>query len=99
MYDALQKRTAYLDALARGLEVLGVKSLISLFPEICKPAFVSDGKVSPHQVVAILRPSVNISEMDDHQRSVWGFLLNFVNKIEEAGMYIVEVLHKINNGI
>ena len=91
VYDALQKRTAYLDALARGLEVLGVKTLISLFPEICKPAFVSDGKVKPYQVVAMLRPAVDINEMNVNQRKVWGFLLNFVNKIEEAGMYIVAV--------
>ena len=37
VYDALQKRTAYLDALARGLEVLGVKTLISMFPDVCNP--------------------------------------------------------------
>ena len=40
VYDALQKRTAYLDALARSLEVLGVKTLISMFPDVCKPSFV-----------------------------------------------------------
>ena len=40
VYDALQKRTAYLDALARGLEVLGVKTALSLFPEIFKAVFV-----------------------------------------------------------
>ena len=40
MYGALQKRSAYLDALARGLEILGVKTLMNMFPEECKQAFV-----------------------------------------------------------
>lgn len=58
VYDALQKRTAYLDALSHGLEVLGVKTALSLFPEIFKAAFVSDGKVWPYQVMAMLKPAV-----------------------------------------
>ena len=43
VYDTLQKRTAYLDSLAHGLEVLGVKILISMFPDVCQPVFVCRG--------------------------------------------------------
>lgn len=88
VYDALQKRTAYLDALARGLELLGVKTAISLFPEVFKAAFVSDGKVWPYQVAAMLKPAVPIDVMDTNQTRVWRFLLNFVDKAESAGVYL-----------
>ena len=87
VYDALQKRTAYLDALARGLELLGLKTALSLFPETFKEAFVSDGRVWPYQVLAMLKPAVPVDEMDTNQARVWRFLLNFVDKAEEAGVY------------
>ena len=88
VYDALQKRTAYLDALACGLEVLGVKILISMFPDVCKPAFVWDGKVWSYQVASMMKPVPGVHNMDTNQRRVWEYLMNFVNQVKEAGMFI-----------
>ena len=56
MYDALHKRTLYLDAIGKGLDVFGIKKMISVFPEICKPAFVNDGKLLPSDVLSKLKP-------------------------------------------
>ena len=52
MYDALHKRPLYLDAIGKGLDIFGIKKMISVFPEICKPAFVSDGKLLPFKAEA-----------------------------------------------
>lgn len=56
MYDALQKRSAYLDALARGLNILGVKTLMNMFSEECKQAFVWDGRVRACEVASMMSP-------------------------------------------
>ena len=85
VYDALQKRSAYLDAFATGLDVLGVKRLISLFPELCKSAFVWDGKFTPLQVVSMMKPATPVETMDSNQKRVWGYLMKFVDTAEEEG--------------
>lgn len=41
LYEALHKRKVFLDAFGEGMEVLGVLSLIQLFPEMMKPAFTA----------------------------------------------------------
>ena len=70
VYDALQKRSAYLDAFTTGLHILGVKHLISLFPELCKSAFVWDGKITPLQVVS-MKSTTPDETMDSNQKRVW----------------------------
>ena len=66
--DALHKQKIYLDAFANGLEVLGVKSLISQFPEVFKPLFISDGKVvEAKEVVKLLKPTPSVLFMYENQ--------------------------------
>ena len=85
MYDALQKRSAYLDALARGLEILGVKTLMNMFPEECKKAFVWDGRVRACEVASMMSPVPSTDDMLPSQK-VWEFLVKFTEKAEEGGM-------------
>ena len=86
MYDALQKRSAYLDALARGLEILGVKTLMNMFPEECKKAFVWDGRVRACEVASMMSPVPSTDDMLPSQKKVWEFLVKFTEKAEEGGM-------------
>ena len=85
-YDALHKRRIYLDAFASGLEVLGVKTMISHFPETLKPLFVSLGVVKAKEVIELLKPRPNVSGMDENQHCVWDYLLAFINQCSEAGV-------------
>ena len=39
--------------------------------------------------MAMLKPAVCVDEMGINQTRVWRFLLNFVDKAEEAGMYLL----------
>ena len=89
VHDALQKRSAYLDAFANGLDVFGLKCLISLFPEVCKPAFVWDGKIRPLQVASMMNPIPTIKSMDPNQKRIWEYLMKFVDSAEEAGEIIL----------
>ena len=86
LYDALHKRIAYLDALVKGLEVLGVKNLISHFPEVLKPAFVSKGTVGATDVRRLLQPNPSTTEMDEKQHNVWQYLLSFIEGANHAGI-------------
>ena len=92
VYDALQKRSAYLDAFANGLDVFGIKQLISLFPEVCKPAFVWDGKVRPLQVASMMNPTPTVESMDLNQKRVWGYLMKFVDSAEEIGKIVYKIM-------
>ena len=85
LYDALHKRRIYLDAFASGLEVFGLKTLISHFPEILKPLFVSTGEIKPVEVIELLKPRPSVSSMDEYQRRVWGYLLAFIDRASGAG--------------
>ena len=71
------------------LDVFGMKRMISLFPEVCKPAFVWDGRVRPLQVASMMKPTSTIESMDPNQKRVWGYLMKFVDSAEEAG----EIVH------
>ena len=86
VYDALHKRSAYLDAFAQGLEVLGVKTLLNMFPEECKEAFVWDGTVRPYEVASRMIPVPVVEDMLPAQKKVWGYLMNFIENAEERGM-------------
>lgn len=83
VYDALHKRSAYLDAFAQGLEKLGVKTLMSMFPEECKKAFVWDGTVKAHEVVSMMSPVPSICDMLPGQR-VWEYLIRFIENAKEG---------------
>lgn len=86
LHDALHKRRGHLDAIASGLEVLGVKTLISHFPHIMKRAFVCAGKVSSNDVGRMFRPNPTVMKMDKEQFCVWEFLLGFFNEAAESGL-------------
>ena len=88
VYDALHKRSAYLDAFAQGLEVLGVKTLLNMFPEECKKAFVWDGRVRAYEVASRISPVPTIDDMLPEQRKVWEYLLSFIENAAEGGMFI-----------
>ncbi len=88
MYDALQKRSAYLDAFARGLEVLGVKTLLNMFPEECKKAFVWDGRVRACEVASMMSPVPSTDYMWPNQKKVWEYLMKFTENAKEGGMLI-----------
>ena len=70
VYDALHKRSMYLDAIGKGLDVL---KMIALFPEQCKPAFVSDGTISAAIVTSLLKVTEQRkdSELNDGEKRVW----------------------------
>ena len=87
IYDALHKRTIYLDAFCAGLEVMGIKTMISLFPELCKPAFVADGAITSQRVTDMLKPHLpdKREDMNDDERRVWQYLVDFVSQANEEG--------------
>ena len=60
--------------------------MISHFPELMKPLFVSDGAVGATEVIELLKPRPSVSSMDEHQCRVWGYLLAFLNQASEAGV-------------
>ena len=86
--EALNKRRIYLDAIATGLEVHGVKTLLSHFPELLKQLFVSSTKLEPNDVMKLLLSS-SIT-MDESQTRVWGYLQEFIEGCSEAG---TDMLH------
>ncbi len=55
IHNALNKLRVHLDAFSAALEVMGVKELITLFPNVMKPLFVY-GVTRAHDVVRMLRP-------------------------------------------
>ena len=83
LYDALHKRRIFLDAIGNGLEVLGMRTLISHFPEVFKAAFVSSCRLGSNDVRELLKPVTN---MDIDQIRVWGYLLMFIDQANETGM-------------
>lgn len=87
VYDALHKRSMYLDAIGKGLDVLGVRKMITLFPEQCKPAFVSDGTVSAAIVTSLLKVTEQRqdSELNDGEKRVWMYLHKFLEEASQPG--------------
>ena len=80
------KRRLHLDALAAGLEVLGIKKLFSQFPEVCKPILVSSGMLNGEIVRNLLRPVPKENDMNMDECRVWKYLLCFINNANEEGM-------------
>ena len=93
VYDALHKRSAYLDAFAQGLEVLGVKTLLYMFPDVCKKAFVWDGRVKAYEVASMMSPVPGTDDMLPSQKKVWEYLLSFIENAQEGGMLIRNLSH------
>ena len=75
----------YLDALANGLEVLGVHSLIIHFPDYFKQALVSDGSPTADNVIALLKPQPVVSLMNDCEYRIWNYLNTFLYKADNKG--------------
>ena len=86
LYDALHKRRIYLDAFASGLEVLGLKTVISHFPEAFKAAFVFSGKITSSDVIKMLHPKPSTADMDESIKHVWKYLLTFLGAADERGI-------------
>ena len=87
VYDALHKRSIYLDALGKGLEVLGIRRMMTLFPEQCKPAFVSDGTISATIVISQLKVTEQRRdyELNDDEKRVWMYLHKFLEEASKPG--------------
>ena len=66
-----------------------MKTVISLFPELCKPAFVADGAVISQRVIDMLKPHLadKRETMNDDERRVWEFLVDFANHATKEGIY------------
>ena len=75
----------YLDALANGMEVLGVHSLITNFPDHFKQAFVSDGSLKADDVIVLLKPEPVVSLMNDCEYRLWSYLNTFLYKADSKG--------------
>ena len=88
LYDALHKRRIYLDAFASGLEVFGLKTIISHFPEVFKAAFVCSGRVTSSNVIKMLQPNPNAANMNENVKRVWEYLMTFLNGATEKGIAI-----------
>ena len=60
---------------------MGVKTIISLFPGLCKAAFVVDGAVTSQRVIDMLKPhpADQRETMNNDERGVWEFLVDFGN--------------------
>ena len=80
------KRRLHLDALAKGLEVLGVKKLFLYFPEVCKPVLVSSGVIDGESVMNLLRPQPKEKDMNMNELRVWKYLLCFIDNATEEGI-------------
>ena len=77
-YDVLQKRKAFLDAFAEGLEVFHLKTAVNLFPALFEPLFVSSGKCSPDDVLGILDFS---DTLVGHRERVANYLKAFISEL------------------
>ena len=71
--------------MAKGLEVLGVQTLISNFPAMCRSVLVSDGIIDGGKVTSILRPHPTESALGSEEHQVWQYLLSFINNASEEG--------------
>ena len=78
----------HLDALAAGLEVLGLKKLFSQFPQVCKPILVSSGVLDGESVRSLLRPQPKENDMNTDELRVWKYLLFFIDNASEEGTYV-----------
>ena len=78
LHNALNKLRVHLDAFVDGLEVMGVKELISLFPNVMKPFFVHEGATRTNDVVKMLRPHPPMVQMNPSELHVWQYLLPFI---------------------
>lgn len=97
LHETLHKRRGFLDEIASGLEVMGVKTLMSHFPNIIKPAFVFEGEVKANDVERMLRPNPAVNEMDRHQFCVWEFLLAFIAEAEQSGKFVLGFKYQTDN--
>ena len=52
--------------------------MIYHFPDVFKPAFVFSGQVSPADVLKILHPRPDESEMNEHTKRIWKYVVLFV---------------------
>lgn len=61
--------------------------MMKTFPEICKCAFVCDGKVTAEKVLSMLKPVLpqNRQDMNEDETRIMKFLTEFVNQIDEKG--------------
>ena len=89
LYDALYKRRIYLDAFASGLEVLGMHSMITYFPDQFKEAFVFNETLTGDSVVAKLEPIPQVTRMSVDEYRIWSYLLSFLHQAAEEGKSIV----------
>ncbi len=74
LHNALNKLRVHLDTFSAGLEVMGVKELITLFSNVTRA----------HDVVRMLRP--HPAKMNKEELRVWQFLLEFINGANEEGI-------------
>jgi len=86
LHEALHKRKPFLDSLADGLQVSGVWDIICHFPDVFYKAFVFSGKVTPSEVLAILKPSPDEKEMNENAKRVWKYVMEYVTRSDKKGL-------------
>ncbi len=83
LYEAMQKRKVFLDALTDGLEMFKLKTAINMFPDLLKCLFVaSDTCLRSSHVIGMLEfPRT----MDGDEERVAEYLKNCLNNFGEKG--------------
>ena len=74
-----------LDQIAEGLEGLGVLRLLQAFPDLFRPLFVSDGKVTAATLKAIIKKP---KKMTPDNFVAWQYLMKFVDELNGEGTYV-----------
>jgi hypothetical protein len=85
--DVLNKRRIYFDAIAKGLDVMDLRRVLSLFPAEFKVMFVGDVNISTiDRVKNCLKPSPIVNCMDEDELRVWGFFMSFIDTATEKNL-------------
>lgn len=76
--------------------MLGIKSLFSQFPEVCKPVLVSNGVLDGENVRSLLKPQIKEKDMNVDELRVWEYLLCFIDNASEEGTHVkINQLYKL----
>jgi len=88
LHEALHKRKPFLDSLADGLQVLGVRDMICHFPDVFYKTFVFSGEVTPSEVLAILKPLPDEKEMNKNAKRVWKYVMEYIEDADSHGIIV-----------
>ena len=83
IYDGLYKKKVYLDALAEGLDMYRVHTLMKIFPHLFKPVFTSK-ELTAGDVIEMIVP-VGTDDDDDKKFKLMSSLFDFVCGLSPQG--------------